>query len=75
LAEGETDWSRRCRREVRQNVAEEVRAHDDVEPLRLQHELRGQRVDVLAVRPHIRILRRALATTSSQNGCVCTLSE
>src|SRR6266480_1571605 len=35
--------------EVRENVAEQVRCYDDIEPLRLQDEARTQNIDVLLV--------------------------
>ena len=45
---------------VGEDVAEQVRPHHHVEPLRLQHELGGQRVDVFAVEAHVRVQRGAL---------------
>ena len=35
--------------EVGEDVAEQVRADDDVEPVRMQHEMRRQDVDVVLV--------------------------
>src|SRR5947209_112061 len=40
---------------VRENVAEEVRGNDDVEPIRMQHEVRGENVDVILVPTDARI--------------------
>src|SRR3984893_13594018 len=37
------------RPEIRKNVAEQVRADHDVEPVRMQHEIRGENVDVIFV--------------------------
>ena len=43
--------------EVGEDVAEQVRADDDVEPVGVQHEVRGEDVDVVLVGPDVRILR------------------
>ncbi len=44
--------------EVGKNVAEQVRADDDVETVRALHEVRGEDVDVILVGANARILRR-----------------
>ncbi len=41
--------------EVREDIAEEVRGHHHVEPVRMQHEMRGQDVDVELVDLEVRI--------------------
>ena len=56
-----------------EDVAKQVRPHHDIEALRLQHKLGGQRVDVFAVEAHVRVQRGPLGHTSSQNGRVCTI--
>ncbi len=45
------------RPKVREDVAEEVRSHHHVEPLRVQDELRREDVDVILVRPDLGVLR------------------
>ena len=42
---------------VREDVAEEVRAHHDVEPVRMRDEVRGENVDVELVDAHVGIPR------------------
>ena len=44
--------------EIGQDVAEQIRADDDVEPVGMLHEMRGQDVDVVLVGADVRILRR-----------------
>ena len=57
--------------EVGEDVAEEVRAHDHVEPVRVLHEVRGEDVDVVLVGLDVGILRLAMAAKrSSQYGMV-----
>ena len=46
------------RAEVGEDVAEEIGADDDVEPVRVLHEMGGQDVDVILVGAHGRIARR-----------------
>ena len=45
------------RAEIGQDVAEQVGADDDVEPVRMLHEMRGQDVDVELVGADVRVIR------------------
>src|SRR5271169_2619865 len=44
--------------EIREDVSEEVRADDDVEPVRVPDEMRGQDVDVVLVGPDVGVFLR-----------------
>ena len=50
-----TDGAGAGRAKIRQDVAEQVRGHDNIEPVRMQHEIRCQYVDVILVDINIRI--------------------
>ena len=57
------------RAEIGEDVAEEVRRHHHVEPVRVLDEVGGQDVDVELVGLHVRVFaRRSAAKRSSQNG-------
>src|SRR5438309_10897855 len=40
--------------QVREDVTEQIRSDNDVEPVWMPHEVRGQDVDVVLVRPNVR---------------------
>ena len=46
------------RTEIGEDIAEQIRADHDVEPVRMQHEVRGENVDVVLVPLHLRIILR-----------------
>ena len=54
----DADGARACRPEIGQDVTEQVRAHHHVEPVGMLHEVRGQDVNVVLRRLHVRILCR-----------------
>src|SRR5215469_17024108 len=49
--------------EIRENVSKQVGAHDNVEPVRVLHEMGGEYVDVILIRANIGILFRDLVKT------------
>jgi hypothetical protein len=57
--------------EIREDVPEQVGGHHHVEPVRVEHEVGGEDVDVVLVHAHVRVALPAIAATrSSQYGMV-----
>ena len=54
--EVECRWAAAGRSEIGQDIAKEIRGHDHVEAIRIQHELRGQDIDVIFVPTDIGII-------------------
>src|SRR6266702_1276198 len=60
---GDTDRPHDRWAKIRKNVAEKIRTHNNIKPVRMPHKMGRQDIDVVLIRADIRIIRSHLVET------------
>src|SRR6266566_3960131 len=60
---GDTYRSHDRRAKIGKNVPEEIRTHDNIEPVRMAHKMGGQNIDVILICTDFRVVRRHCVKT------------